>query len=48
MVNRMQTTLDISDVTLRKVKREAARRQQTISELVDAALFVNQGRVSRF
>ena len=38
MVNRMQTTLNISDVTMRKVKREAARRGQTMSELVEAAL----------
>jgi hypothetical protein len=34
----MKTTLNISDVTMREVKREAARRQQTMSEMVEAAL----------
>lgn len=38
MVIRMKTTLNISDVTMREVKREAARRRQTMSELVEAAL----------
>ena len=38
MVIRMKTTLNISDVTMREVKREAARRQQTMSEMVEAAL----------
>ena len=38
MVFHMKTTLNISDVTMREVKREAARRQQTMSELVEAAL----------
>ncbi len=36
----MKTTLSISDVTMREVKREAARRSQTMSELVEAALRV--------
>lgn len=34
----MKTTLNISDVTMIEVKREAARRRQTMSELVEAAL----------
>jgi hypothetical protein len=34
----MKTTLNISDVTMREVKREAARRQQTMSEVVEMAL----------
>ena len=34
----MKTTLNISDVTMRAVKREAARRQQTMSAWVEAAL----------
>lgn len=34
----MKTTLNISDVTMREVKREAARRQQTMSEIVEIAL----------
>ena len=38
MVIHMKTTLTISDVTMREIKREAARRQQTMSELVEAAL----------
>jgi hypothetical protein len=38
MVIHMKTTLTISDVTMREVKREAARRQQTMSEMVEAAL----------
>ena len=38
MVIHMKTTLNISDVTMCEVKREAARRRQTMSELVDAAL----------
>ncbi|MBM4164387.1 MAG: ribbon-helix-helix protein, CopG family [Lentisphaerae bacterium] len=38
MVIYMKTTLTISDVTMREVKREAARRQQTMSEMVEAAL----------
>jgi len=38
MVIRMKTTLNISDVTMREVKREAARRRQTMSEMVEAAL----------
>ena len=38
MVFHMKTTLNISDVTMREIKREAARRRQTMSELVEAAL----------
>lgn len=38
MVNHMKTTLNISDATMRELKREAARRQQTMSELVEGAL----------
>lgn len=38
MVFHMKTTLNISDVTMLEVKREAARRRQTMSELVEAAL----------
>lgn len=34
----MKTTLNISDVTWNALKREAARRQQTMSSLVEAAL----------
>jgi len=34
----MRTTLNISDVTMRRLKREAAQRGQTMSELVEAAL----------
>lgn len=33
-----KTTLNISDVTMRNLKREAAKRGQTMSELVEAAL----------
>ncbi len=38
MVFHMKTTLNISDATMRELKREAARRRQTMSELVEAAL----------
>ncbi len=38
MVIHMKTTLNISDVTMREVKREAARRRQTMSAMVEAAL----------
>lgn len=34
----MKTTLNIDDVMMRELKREAARRQMTTSELVEAAL----------
>lgn len=34
----MKTTLNISDATMRALKREAARRGQTMSALVEAAL----------
>jgi hypothetical protein len=34
----MKTTLNISAATMRQLKREAARRRQTMSELVEAAL----------
>ncbi|MFH0939866.1 MAG: hypothetical protein V1899_11410 [Planctomycetota bacterium] len=36
----MKTTLSISDVIMREVKREAVRRRQTMSEIVEAALRV--------
>ena len=38
MVIHMKTTLSISDTTMRELKREAARRRQTMSELVEGAL----------
>ena len=38
MVIHMKTTLTISDATMREVKREAARRRQTMSAIVEAAL----------
>jgi hypothetical protein len=38
MVIHMKTTLNISDVTMCELKREAARRRQTMSEMVEAAL----------
>lgn len=38
MVFHMKTTLSISDATMRAVKREAARRGQTMSELIESAI----------
>lgn len=38
MVFHMKTTLNISDATMLEVKREAVRRRQTMSELVESAL----------
>jgi hypothetical protein len=38
MVNHMKTTLSISDVTMKRLKREAVRQGRTMSELVEAAL----------
>ena len=38
MLFHMKTTLNISDTTILQVKREAARRRQTMSEFVEAAL----------
>ena len=38
MVSHMKTTLNISDVIMRQIKREAARQERTMSELVEAAL----------
>ena len=38
MATHMKTTLNISDVTWRELKREAARRGETMSDLVEAAL----------
>ena len=38
MVSHMKTTLNISEVTMRRLKREAARQGRTMSELVEAAL----------
>jgi len=34
----MKTTMNISETTMRELKREAARRRQTMSEMVEAAL----------
>jgi hypothetical protein len=34
----MKTTLNISDVTMRELKKMAARQGRTLSELVEAAL----------
>ncbi|MDH7503113.1 MAG: ribbon-helix-helix protein, CopG family [Verrucomicrobiota bacterium] len=49
MVFDIKTTLNISEETMRKLKREAARRGQTMSELVDAALqtIIEPGRPPR-
>jgi hypothetical protein len=47
MVFHMKTTLNISDVTMRAIKREAARRGQTMSELVESALRGMLGRPRR-
>ncbi len=38
MANRMKTTLNISDTTWKELKREAVRRGETMSDLVEAAL----------
>ena len=38
MAYHIKTTLTISDTTMRELKREAARRRQTMSELVEGAL----------
>lgn len=38
MVYHMKTTLNISDVTIARLKREAVRQGRTMSELVEAAL----------
>lgn len=38
MVFHMKTTLVISDLVMRELKQEAARRGRTISELVESAL----------
>jgi urease gamma subunit len=38
MVNHMKTTLNISDVIMGQLRREAARQGRTMSELVEAAL----------
>jgi len=38
MVFHMKTTLNISDATMVKLKREAARQGRTMSELVESAL----------
>lgn len=44
MLFHMKTTLSISDATMRAVKREAARRGQTMSELVESALRQSLGQ----
>lgn len=38
MVYHMKTTLNISEVIMTRLKREAARQGRTMSELVEAAL----------
>ncbi len=38
MAVNMKITLNISELTVRRLEREAARRNQTMSELVEAAL----------
>ena len=38
MVDHIRTTLNISNVTMRQLKREAAQQGRTMSELVEAAL----------
>lgn len=38
MVFHMKTTLNIDDTVMAQLKREAARRQRTMSELVEIAL----------
>ena len=38
MVFHMKTTLNISEVTMRRLEAEAARQKRTMSELVDEAL----------
>jgi len=38
MVCHVKTTLNISDVTMGQLRREAARQNRTMSELVEAAL----------
>ena len=40
MVNHMKTTLNIDDNVMAELKREAARRGCTMSELVESALRV--------
>jgi hypothetical protein len=38
MFYHMKTTLNISEATMKRLKREAARQGRTMSELVEAAL----------
>ena len=38
MVNHMKTTLNIDDTVMKQLKREAAKRGCTISELVESGL----------
>lgn len=38
MVFHMKTTLNISDVVMRRLKKESAQRGKTMSEIVEAAL----------
>ncbi len=38
MVNHMKTTLNINEIIMKKLKREAALRKKTMSELVESAL----------
>jgi len=48
MVSHMKTTLNIADSVMRQLKREAARQDRTMSELVESALrLLFQSRKSR-
>jgi Ribbon-helix-helix protein, copG family len=38
MVNHLKTTLNIDDTVMARLRREAARQNRTMSELVEAAL----------
>jgi hypothetical protein len=44
MVYHMKTTLNISDVTMARLKLEAARQGRTMSELVETALRMLLGK----
>ncbi len=44
MVSHMKTTLNIPDVLMAQLRREAARQGRTMSELVEAALRMLLGR----
>lgn len=46
MASHMKTTLNIDDTVMTRLRREAARQEKTMSELVEAALrlFFHSGR----